>query len=152
MENVNTTVGLLCKLDLVVHSDKSILKPTQKKYNFLIIYSGRPEKTNCIILKTRKFLTNPTPSISHLFRFDIGWVISLYAAVQIGKLYQRTLEKENILLLKEHASNFEANKNNRRIRLAIINSPLHIRTSFKIHYANIQSTFSFTLTRRYLRY
>ena len=29
-KNVNATVGLLCKLDFVIHSVRSILKPTQK--------------------------------------------------------------------------------------------------------------------------
>ena len=28
-KNINATVGLLCKLDFVTHSDRSILKPTQ---------------------------------------------------------------------------------------------------------------------------
>ena len=35
-KNVNATVGLLCKLDFVVHSVRSILKPTQK-YNLLLL-------------------------------------------------------------------------------------------------------------------
>ena len=35
-KNVNATVGLLCKLDFVIHSVRSILKPTQK-YNLLLL-------------------------------------------------------------------------------------------------------------------
>ena len=31
LNNVNATVGLLCKLDFVIHSVRSILKVTQKK-------------------------------------------------------------------------------------------------------------------------
>ena len=45
---------------------------------------------------------------------DIGSVISIYPAVQFGKLHHRTLEKENILLLKKSVGTFEA-KNTKRV-------------------------------------
>ena len=30
-KNINATVDLLCKLDFIIHFDRSILKPTQKE-------------------------------------------------------------------------------------------------------------------------
>ena len=51
--------------------------------------------------------SNATPSIRHLLWFDIGLAILVFPVAQITKLRQKTLEKENILLLKENAGNFE---------------------------------------------
>ena len=71
-----------------------------------------------LYLENKNFLTKPTPStshllscsISHLFNFDIGSVILIFPAVQIGKVHYRTLEKQIKLLFKEIASNFDTNK------------------------------------------
>ena len=38
--------------------------------------------------------------------FDIGSVISIFPALQIGKLHHQALEKEKNLLLKQDAGNF----------------------------------------------
>ena len=51
--------------------------------------------------------SNPTPNITHLLKLDIGLTISIIPVAQIRKLHHKTLEKENILLLKENAGNFE---------------------------------------------
>ena len=51
--------------------------------------------------------SNPTPNIIHLLRLDIGLTISIIPVAQIRKLHHETLQKENILLLKENAGNFE---------------------------------------------
>ena len=65
----------------------------------------------CAILKIKKQKTNkknnnPTPIRSLLFMFDIGSVISIFPALQIGKLHHQALEKEKNLLLKQDAGNF----------------------------------------------
>ena len=52
--------------------------------------------------------SNPTPNISHWLRYDIGLAISIFPVAQIRKLHNKILEKENILLLKENAGNFES--------------------------------------------
>ena len=59
----------------------------------------------------QNFWTNPTPSVNHLLRFDVGSVISNFPAVPVGKIYgklhYRALEKEKQFLLKENASNYK---------------------------------------------
>ena len=69
--------------------------------------SVNSKKPNYIILKIIKLLSNLAPSISHLVRFDIISVISIFSAVPIGKLRNSTLEKEKNLVLKENTGNFE---------------------------------------------
>lgn len=60
-------------------------------------------------MKNKNILTKPTLTIRHLFKFDIGPVISIFPVAQIGKLHHRTLEKK---LFNETAGNFEINKKN----------------------------------------
>ena len=45
--------------------------------------------------------SNPTHNISHLLRLDIGLAVSIFPVAQIRNLHHKTLEKKNILLLKE---------------------------------------------------
>ena len=70
--------------------------------------SVNSEKSNHIIT-IQKYITNPTPSMRG-FASIIVSVISIFAAVPIGKLQHKTLGKEEILLLKKNVSNFKGNK------------------------------------------
>ena len=115
---VDTTVGLLSKLGFVIHSDKSLLKSTQKIefLGFVIDSVDMPisiqsEKSNRIVLKIKSSLTNTTHSIRYLASI-IGLVISIFSSSIIWKyvkLQYRTLGKEKIL--KKNAGNFEAKEN-----------------------------------------
>ena len=69
MNNIKATVDLLLKLGFKVN-EKSVLKPTQKiefliDSNSMTIEINR-EKTEHILLKIRKFLQNPSPTIRKL--------------------------------------------------------------------------------------
>ena len=69
MNNIKATVDLLLKLGFIVN-EKSVLKPTQKiefliDSNSMTIEINR-EKTEHILLKIRKFLQNPSPTIRKL--------------------------------------------------------------------------------------
>ena len=114
MNNIKATVDLLLKLGFIVHEKKSVLKPTQKieflgfiiDSNSMTIEINR-EKAEHILLKIRKFLQNPSPTIRKL-AFVVGSVISIFPAIPLGKLHYRALEKEKISLLKEKCGNYEA--------------------------------------------
>ena len=71
--------------------------------------------------------SNATASIGHLFRFDIGSIISIFLAVPIAKLHYRTVVKEKTLLLKENTGIFVKKTrdiSNRGLKLVVINYPL----------------------------
>ena len=107
MNNIKATVDLLLKLGFIVHEKKSVLKPTQKieflgfivDSNSMSIEINR-EKTEHILLKIRKFIQNPSPTIRKLAS-AVGSVISIFPAIPLGKLHYRALKKEKISLLKE---------------------------------------------------
>ena len=100
MNNIKATVDLLLKLGFIVHEKKSVLKPTQKieflgfiiDSNSMTIEINR-EKAEHILLKIRKFLQNPSPTIRKLASV-VGSVISIFPAIPLGKLHYRALEKE----------------------------------------------------------
>ena len=114
MNIVKAIVDLLLKLGFIVHEKKSVLKPTQKieflgfiiDSNSMTIEINR-EKAEHILLKIRKFLQNPSPTIRKLASV-VGSVISIFPAIPLGKLHYRALEKEKISLLKEKCGNYEA--------------------------------------------
>ena len=106
MNNIQATVDSLLKFGFIVHEKKSVLKPTQKiEFLGFIIDSNSMtieiirEKAEHILLKIRKFLQNPSPTIRQLAS-AVGSVISIFPAIPLGKLHYRALEKGKNLLAK----------------------------------------------------
>ena len=106
MNIVKAIVDLLLKLGFIVHEKKSVLKPTQKiEFLGFIIDSNsvtieiNRKKAEHILLKIRKLLQNPSPTI-RLLASVVGSLISIFPAIPLGRLHYRALEKEKISLLK----------------------------------------------------
>ena len=97
----------------IIHEKKFVLKPTPKigflefiiDSNSMSIEIDR-EKTEHILLKIRKFLQNPSPTIGKLASV-VGSVLSIFPAILLGKLHSQALQKEKISLLKEKRGNYE---------------------------------------------
>ena len=87
MNNIKATVDLLLKQGFIIHEKKSVLKPTPKMgflgfiidSNSMTIEIDR-EKAEYILLKIRKFLQNPSPTIRKLASV-VGSVISIFPAI-----------------------------------------------------------------------
>ena len=67
------------------------------------------EKTKHSLLKIRKLLQNPSPTIRKLSSV-VGSVIFIFLTIPLGKLDYRILDKEKISLLNEKSGNYEAKK------------------------------------------
>ena len=84
MNNIKATVDLLLNLGFIVNEKKSVLIPTQKTEflgfiidsNFMTIEING-EKAAHILLRIRKFLQNPSPTIRKLASV-VGSVISIF--------------------------------------------------------------------------
>ena len=81
---------MLYKLDFVIHSVRSILNLKKEFLVFVITFD-----------RHIFFSKDMTVSVSYLLRFDIRLAISIFPVAKIRKIRQKTLEKENISLLKE---------------------------------------------------
>ena len=107
LQNIEATVSLLESLGFAIHEGKSILNPTQEieflgfVFNLVTMpISITKGKTEAIIFKIRRFLENKFPTIRELASV-IGSVISLFPAIQFGKLHYRALEKDKTNALKK---------------------------------------------------
>ena len=113
LQNIQATVPLLESLSFAIHEGKSILNPTQKIEFLGVVFNSvkmaisiTKGKTEAIVLKTRRFLENISPTITELVPV-IGSVISLFPAIPFGKLHYRALEKDKTNALKKVAANFD---------------------------------------------
>ena len=75
-----------------------------------ICISISEEKAEHLILKIRRFLSIPAPTIWQLSSI-IRSVISLFSATSIGRLHYRVLEREKISLLRKAGGNFDVQIN-----------------------------------------
>lgn len=112
--NVQETVQLMENLGFMIHKDKSVFKPT-KQIAFLgnIIDSEKmmvflpKEKQETIKRECQSLCSRQNSSIREVARV-IGLIVSSFSAVDYGKLFYRSLEKEKIKALKISRGNFDA--------------------------------------------
>ena len=113
MNNIKVNVNLLLKPGFKVDQEKSILIPTQniEFLEFIIDCNSitieiNGWKISHILLKKKKFLQNPSPTIRKLASI-VGSVISIFPAVVLIKLHYQVFEKQKISLHKEECGNYK---------------------------------------------
>ena len=114
LENGHETVSLLTSLEFTIHEEKSVLEPTQciEFLGFIINPAGmtikiNPIKSQVIMEEIKNLLDRKKPTTRQLTSV-IGSYISLFPALQLGKLHYRKFEKEKTDTLKLHQGNFDS--------------------------------------------
>ena len=114
LQNITETVKLLQSLGFSIHSEKSVLKPTQKLTFLGVVLNSKTmtltladaEKERIIKfgegIINRQYIT-----IRELAQF-IGNVVATFEAVLTGPLHYRDMETLKIANLKEYKGKFEA--------------------------------------------
>ena len=117
-ENISKTLNMLKSLGFIIHTDKSVLEPTQSiEFLGFVINSVtmtveiNEMKSQAIINKIEAFLIHKKPTV-RLLASVIGSCISLLPALPLGKLHYRNLEKEKTKALKLNKGNFNGKVKN----------------------------------------
>ena len=113
-ENIEATRVLLQSLGFIVHTDKSVLKPTQKLTFLGFIFNSRDmtisltkERVSVILQLCQNLIDSFRVTIRELARV-IGTLVSAFPAVKFGQLHYRHLESLKIKSLQFNNWDFEA--------------------------------------------
>ena len=113
LDNISDTIKLLRELGFVIHTEKSVLIPSQAIVFLGFIISSKnmmlsltDEKKNQIKTILTDCLCKYKISLRELARI-LGNIIASFPAVTYGPLHYRHLEREKITGLKYHRGNFE---------------------------------------------
>lgn len=113
-QNVQETVDLMTKLGFMVHTEKSVFKPTK-----LIMFLGNmidsekmivyltDDKKDRIIEECSILIRKESAKIRDVAKV-IGIIVSSFPAVEFGKLWYRNLENAKINALKSSAGNYDS--------------------------------------------
>ena len=114
LQNISEAVRLLQSIGFTIHSEKSVLKPTQKltflgfvlnsKTMTLTLTDAKKEK---IIKLGEGIINRQYITITELVQF-IGNVVATFEAVLTGPLHYRDMETLKIAKLKEYKGKFNA--------------------------------------------
>ena len=112
--NVTETVKSLTELGFIIHPEKSVLVPTQTLVFLGCTLNSRDmtvsvpqEKAQRYAVTIANFLKAKSNTIRELCKI-IGMLVSLFPAVQLGKLYYRQLENEKIMALRKSRGDFDS--------------------------------------------
>ena len=105
-QNVEDTVQLMEKVGFMIHPDKSVLIPCTK-----IAFLGNDiDSVKMIVTLPESKMKNLVSECKMLFKMDkakiqyvarvVGLMVSSFSAVELGRLYYRSLEKGKIEALK----------------------------------------------------
>ena len=112
--NVIETVKNLTELGFIIHPEKSELVPTQTLVFLGCTLNSRDmtvsvpqEKAQRYAVTIANFLKTKSNTIRELCKI-IRMLVSLFPAVQLGKLYYRQLENEKIMALRRSWGDFDS--------------------------------------------
>ena len=113
-KNIQDTVDTFLSVGFVVHSEKSVLIPTQEmefrgfllnSINMTILLP--PAKAERVRLACQSLMHKSKMAIREVAQV-IGLIVSSFPAVQFGELYCRNLERNKILALRKSKGNYNA--------------------------------------------
>ena len=113
LDNISDTIKLLRELGFVIHTEKSVLIPSQTIVFLGFIISSKNMKLSLTDEKKNKTKTILTDC---LYKYKIplrelarilGNIVTSFPAVTYGPLHHRHVEREKIIGLKYHKGNFE---------------------------------------------